>query len=384
MDPSGIGIPDRTKTPLLAAEELARPHSAKPSRATTIAERVAVNSIHLSSAAIARFAVILDNVGAEVGQGVLGSASISYIAGWKSHSFKPTAIRAVSMEQSTDNAIGGAAWGFVLAGPLGAAVGAIVGRGPQVSFEIDTEQGRTLRCVARRDDYLVVKRRVDRIIGFWAKQSARKAARTPGEPVGWKLVLNLGLAVGLIFLPPLFALFLLRKGTSTKARVVGGGWTVIWLITMFGGDKAPSPAAPTATTPPPTIEPAKPKSAPPLVRAEPDRSEVTSSRSLPMPFEACKEWIVQTADQIGSAPVTLVDSRDVRIVRFQADNGSVLVTCSRKDRKAVIQAPWWSRWPRPPHAEFQGPARGARFALEDWATRGSRTPSTRVALGVKR
>lgn len=83
-----------------------------------------------------------------MGQGVLGSASIAYLVGWKVHAFKPAAIRAVSMEQSTDNAIGGAAWGFVLAGPLGAAVGAIVGRGPQVTFEIDTEQGRTLRCIA--------------------------------------------------------------------------------------------------------------------------------------------------------------------------------------------------------------------------------------------
>lgn len=285
---------------------------------------------------VTKFAVILDNVGAEVGQGVLGSASISYVVGWQSHSFKPTAIRAVSMEQSTDNAIGGAAWGFVLAGALGAAVGAIVGRGPQVTFEIDTDQGRTLRCIAKRDDYLVVKRRVDRMIVVWAKISARQAARTSGPPGSWKPVLNFGLAAGLVFLPPLFAPFLLRKGTPTWARIVGGGWTVIWLFVAVNGGNTPEPPNTGPTAPTANIEPAKPATAPPIEGAEPDRSDVKSSRTLSMSFEACNQWIAQTADQVGSAPVNVVDSRDVRVVRFQAGDGSVLVTCSRKDRKAVI------------------------------------------------
>ena len=50
-DPLGIAMPDGTKIPVLYAEELARPQRAKPSRATTIAARELVNSIHFRTAA---------------------------------------------------------------------------------------------------------------------------------------------------------------------------------------------------------------------------------------------------------------------------------------------------------------------------------------------
>jgi hypothetical protein len=55
-----------------------------------------------------------------------------------------------------------------------------------------------------------------------------------------------------------------------------------------------------------------------------------------MPFEACLQLIRNSASDLGVAPVNIVETSDVRIVRFPAADGSVLITCSRPDQKAVI------------------------------------------------
>jgi len=46
------------------------------------------------------------------------------------------------------------------------------------------------------------------------------------------------------------------------------------------------------------------------------------------------------ADDLAIAPVNIVESNELRIVRFNTSDGSVLVTCSRPDRKMiVVQSP---------------------------------------------
>ena len=56
-----------------------------------------------------------------------------------------------------------------------------------------------------------------------------------------KREVSLAFAVGIIFVPLICGWFLLRDGYSTKARVLGLGWTgLIVLITLFGGDRADS------------------------------------------------------------------------------------------------------------------------------------------------
>lgn len=46
-------------------------------------------------------------------------------------------------------------------------------------------------------------------------------------------------------------------------------------------------------------------------------------------FEACVETIRQMGQTLGAAPTNIVETRDTRIVRLPAADGSVLVTCSR-------------------------------------------------------
>lgn len=54
-----------------------------------------------------------------------------------------------------------------------------------------------------------------------------------------------------------------------------------------------------------------------------------------MSFEECNREIRTIADQFGT-PINIVDSAGMRIVRFNATDGSVLVTCSAPEEKMTI------------------------------------------------
>lgn len=60
------------------------------------------------------------------------------------------------------------------------------------------------------------------------------------------------------------------------------------------------------------------------------------STSKSMSFENCLEVIRINAAKLGGAPVNIVETPDLRIVRFPAADGSVLLTCSRTDKKMVM------------------------------------------------
>lgn len=60
------------------------------------------------------------------------------------------------------------------------------------------------------------------------------------------------------------------------------------------------------------------------------------STSKSMSFEECLQVIQRTATQLGVAPINIAETTDMRMVRFPTSDGSVLVTCSRPDRKMVM------------------------------------------------
>ncbi len=70
-----------------------------------------------------------------------------------------------------------------------------------------------------------------------------------------------------------------------------------------------------------------------------------SSDGLPtmtksMDFQTCLRTIQSMATEFGVAPVNIVETTEVRIVRFNTSDGSVLVTCSAADGKLVaVQSP---------------------------------------------
>lgn len=60
------------------------------------------------------------------------------------------------------------------------------------------------------------------------------------------------------------------------------------------------------------------------------------STARPMEFDRCLQLIRSTAGKLGVAPINIVETNDLRMVRFVTADGSVLVTCSRPDRKMVL------------------------------------------------
>lgn len=56
----------------------------------------------------------------------------------------------------------------------------------------------------------------------------------------------------------------------------------------------------------------------------------------PMEFEVCLKAISLTASNVGVAPTNIVETNDVRIVRFGTTEGSILLTCSRPDQRLVV------------------------------------------------
>ena len=68
--------------------------------------------------------------------------------------------------------------------------------------------------------------------------------------------------------------------------------------------------------------------------AAPAKALTTETRT--MRFEDCLDAIWQVARDLDAAPTTVVQTQDIRIVRFSTTDGSVLVTCSRPDGKMGI------------------------------------------------
>jgi hypothetical protein len=60
------------------------------------------------------------------------------------------------------------------------------------------------------------------------------------------------------------------------------------------------------------------------------------STTRDMSFEDCLRTIRKVASDLGVAPINIVETDILRIVRFLTSDGSVLVTCSKPDNKLII------------------------------------------------
>lgn len=76
-----------------------------------------------------------------------------------------------------------------------------------------------------------------------------------------------------------------------------------------------------------------------------DTVHSVSSTGMPtvtktMDFQVCLQTIQTMATDLAVAPINIVETTALRIVRFNTSDGSVLVTCSRDDNKLVmVQSP---------------------------------------------
>lgn len=66
-------------------------------------------------------------------------------------------------------------------------------------------------------------------------------------------------------------------------------------------------------------------------------------RSESMRFDACLALIRETSSKLGVAPINIVETNILRMVRFKTNDGSgesLLVTCSKLDQKLIINLSW--------------------------------------------
>jgi hypothetical protein len=59
--------------------------------------------------------------------------------------------------------------------------------------------------------------------------------------------------------------------------------------------------------------------------------------TVKMSFDSCLSRIREMGSKFGVAPINIVETRELRVVRFITSDGSVLVSCSRPDQNMVVK-----------------------------------------------
>lgn len=196
------------------------------------------------------FKVLLDDLGIETASAwCLGSRVRVYEGNTLRHrEYGAVRVVPVSAQSTTSGALKGAAWGLFLAGPVGAAVGSMVGGGTKVAFEIHTLENEVLPCLAGKGAYLKIKKQIEAKPAQPGKMKARKerpefAMRNPGQ-VGPVLI------IGMALVPFIAVWFFFTKGFTPVARVLAVAWTIFWIVGLSQMDRESEVAAPTDATPP--------------------------------------------------------------------------------------------------------------------------------------
>ena len=191
------------------------------------------------------FTVILDDLGIETRSAtMIANTHVLFSdANNKFQNYGVIGIEPISTESTTSGTLKGAAWGLVLAGPLGVAIGSMVGGWMKVAFELQTLEGPILKCIAGKDAYLRVKKQVE------TKPATPKKIKAPKAVITGPRSVSRLLLAGVILLPVIFFWFLLRPGHTGRDRLLGVVWLVIWCIGFANIPVPPDDvnAPPTAT-----------------------------------------------------------------------------------------------------------------------------------------
>jgi hypothetical protein len=71
-------------------------------------------------------------------------------------------------------------------------------------------------------------------------------------------------------------------------------------------------------------------------RADANVNSAVSSTGQTMSFEDCLGVIRRTARELSVTPISVVETDILRVARFRTTEGSVLVSCSKPDRKMIL------------------------------------------------
>lgn len=109
-----------------------------------------------------RFFLFLDDVGAEFVWARINRREVIFAERKKVVRLKPTEIRPMEIIQPADKAAR-AAGGFLLLGPVGAALGVLTSKGPAVRFEFSLPDGSTRQGVIEQSRYGALRQQVEKV-----------------------------------------------------------------------------------------------------------------------------------------------------------------------------------------------------------------------------
>ncbi|MEP2781444.1 MAG: hypothetical protein ABJL33_15430 [Hyphomicrobiales bacterium] len=76
-----------------------------------------------------------------------------------------------------------------------------------------------------------------------------------------------------------------------------------------------------------------------IAAACPAAAETTTIETQTMRFTSCLKYIQDVAEELNFTPENIVETSDARIVRFPTNDGSglsILITCSKPDKKLIV------------------------------------------------
>lgn len=125
-----------------------------------------------------QFFIFLDDVGAEVAWARINRREMIYPDGKQFARARPTGIRPLEVIQASSG-VRGAAGGYLLLGPVGAALGALMSKGPTVRFEIYMLDGSTRQGVIEQTRFGAFRRKIGNMqnyqsgdvaksVGYWS------------------------------------------------------------------------------------------------------------------------------------------------------------------------------------------------------------------------
>lgn len=155
-----------------------------------------------------QFILFIDDVGAEFTKARVTRKEVVALHDWTPIRFRPIDVRPVEVIDES-GAARRAAGGFLLLGPLGAALGVILGKGPKVLFELVMADGSTRRGVVAQSDYPRLRKGIAAIQGYKPGQLRKSVGSVLAllvllpvlvglGPVGSAVLIGLAVAVSTI------------------------------------------------------------------------------------------------------------------------------------------------------------------------------------------
>ena len=135
-----------------------------------------------------QFFIFLDDVGAEVAWARINRREMIYPDGKRFARVKPTSVSPLEVIQASSG-VRGAAGGYLLLGPVGAALGALMSKGPTVRFEIYMPDGSTRQGVIEQARFGAFRRKIENMQAYQSGDLAKSVGY-------WTLIVITALTFG--------------------------------------------------------------------------------------------------------------------------------------------------------------------------------------------